>query len=143
MSYAPTGSTTADMIFTGFILVAHLAMPAVLGYVLGRMHRKPEPRPVTFSEFRAKTLKTYAEAFGLPKTDQTTVPMPPVKPPREQCGVCDGRGQYKVINIRDGTVDHQPCPGCFGRDQAVAAFVRDFPWPRQCPCGDPECKEGP
>ena len=46
----PTGNTTADMIFTGFMLVVHLAALSGLGYLLGRM----------MGNRRAKTAETLA-----------------------------------------------------------------------------------
>lgn len=44
----PTGNTTADMIFTGILLVLHLAALAGLGYLLGRL----------MGDRRAKTAET-------------------------------------------------------------------------------------
>lgn len=51
----PTGNTTADMIFTGLLLVLHLAALAGLGYFLGRL----------MGDRRAKTADELANSWKL------------------------------------------------------------------------------
>lgn len=71
----PTGNTTADLIFTGLLLVLHLAALAGLGYLLGQMHR-PKAKPETYAQFRIRIMREAADALGI-----KGVPMPPVKTP--------------------------------------------------------------
>lgn len=53
----PTGHTTADMIFTGLMLVLHLAALAGLGYMLGRMHAAQKLNRAKFAAAEVERLR--------------------------------------------------------------------------------------
>lgn len=174
------------------------------GYALGRTHdRRQETVYANYFAMRAddERRKVKGPPFGprsIPTSDQSTTPMPPVKPPseREPCYICEGVGSTmgfgpgEVVKCpRCKGAGWQPKPGSESLEQRTArrreeisqalemppgkhiklrsvnlsnkflkcmvcgydgpddgSHVSGCPlaeWPRPCPCGDPECKEGP